>query len=128
MKNDIMSQYLTLVRALIPRFSKFEVAKVLRETNKMVDSLTNLVFNALYPCHKELNFMSHPSISQKIVHSIEARRVDSWITPLASYLRHGILPSNKKAANKLRAQVARYALINDTRRSFSGPYQRYVPP
>ena len=54
-KNDRVAQYLTLVHALIPQFSKFEVAKVSRAVNKMANALANLASNAPYPYHTELN-------------------------------------------------------------------------
>ena len=54
---------------------------------------------------------------------------DSWKTPLAAYLKDGILLGDKKVAVRTKARAARYIIINDTlyRKSFSSPYQRCVP-
>ena len=48
----------------------------------------------------------------------------NWTTPIASYLKNGILPDEKEAVRKLKVQVARFVLIKDVlyKRGFSYPY------
>ena len=96
----------------------------------MADALPNLASRTKYLFHSELNFMAHFSISEKAINLVETRMINSWITPLIAYLKDGVLPVYKKVVVKVRAPTARYALINDTlyHRSFSGPYQRCLPP
>ena len=50
----------------------------------------------------------------------------NWTTPLASYLKNGVLPDKKEAARKLKVQAARFVLIKDVlyKRGFSRPYLR----
>ena len=50
----------------------------------------------------------------------------TWTTPLVSYLKNGVLPDGKKAARKLKVQVARFVLIKYFlyKRGFSRPYLR----
>ena len=50
----------------------------------------------------------------------------NWTTPLASYLKNGVLPDRKEAARKLKIQVARFVLIKDVlyKIGFSCPYLR----
>ena len=35
----------------------------------------------------------------------------NWTTPIASYLKDGVLPDEKEVARKLKVQVARFVLI-----------------
>ena len=50
----------------------------------------------------------------------------NWTTTIASYLKDGILPNEKKAARKLKVRAARFVLIKDFlyKRGFSRPYLR----
>ena len=50
----------------------------------------------------------------------------NWTTTIASYLKDGILPDEKKAARKLKVRAARFVLIKDVlyKRGFSRPYLR----
>ena len=50
----------------------------------------------------------------------------NWTTPIASYLKDGILLDEKEAARKLKVQAARFVLIKDVlyKRGFSRPYLR----
>ena len=50
----------------------------------------------------------------------------NWTTPIASYLKNGILPYGREAVRKLKVQVARFVLIKDVlyKRGFSHPYLR----
>ena len=53
----------------------------------------------------------------------------SWMTPIVEYLSHGTQPENQAEAIKVKAQVARYSIIEGMlyRRSFSEPYLRCLP-
>ena len=48
----------------------------------------------------------------------------NWTTPIASYLKNGVLPDEKEAARKLKVQVVRFVLIKDVlyKRGFSRLY------
>ena len=50
----------------------------------------------------------------------------NWTTPLASYLKNGVLPDRKEAARKLKVQATRFVLIKDVlyKRGFSRLYLR----
>ena len=53
-----------------------------------------------------------------------------WTTLIASYLKDGVLPSDKETTRKLKVQVARFILIKDAlyKRGFSRPYLRCLVP
>ena len=52
------------------------------------------------------------------------------MTPIASYLKEGVLPNDKEAARKLKVQIARFVLIKDViyKRGFSQLYLRCLIP
>ena len=70
--------------------------------NQMTDSLANLAFSALYPCHVEFSLMDHPSIYNAAILITEDQVGNSWISPILDYLRNGTLPSDKNEAVKVR--------------------------
>ena len=74
--------------------------------------------------------MTHPSIHNSEIHTVENQTENSWISPISNYLRSGALLEERSEAMKVKARAAKYALINGIlyRRSFFGPYQRCVPP
>ena len=51
---------------------------------------------------------------------------ETWMTPYLDYLKHGILPQDKKEAKSLMFRAANYTLIDDIlyKRGFSFPYLR----
>ena len=53
-----------------------------------------------------------------------------WTTPIASYLKDGVLPDRKEAARKLKVQATHFILIKDIlcKRGFSRPYLRCLIP
>ena len=73
--------------------------------------------------------MDRPSIPNVAVISIDHQAKPSWMTPISEYLKNGSLPENRAEVVKVRAQAARYSLINGLlyRQSFSGPYLRCIP-
>ena len=50
----------------------------------------------------------------------------NWTTPIASYLKDGVLSDEKEAIRKLKVQAAKFILIKDVlyKRGFSCPYLR----
>ena len=76
-----------------------------------------------------LSFVQTPSlINNTSVQEIGSE--NNWTTPIASYLKDGMLPSNKEATRKLKVQAARFILIKDVlyKKGFSRPYRRCLVP
>ena len=94
----------------------------------MANALANLASSALYPYHVKLSIIDHPSIYNVAILTAENQAGNSWISLISDYLRNGTLPEDRSEAVKVKAQAARYTMINDILywRSFSGPYQRCV--
>ncbi|XP_052288561.1 uncharacterized protein LOC107175491 [Citrus sinensis] len=58
-----------------------------------------------------LEVKSSPSIE----HNLEVLRIEqkcSWMNPIISYIRDGVLPPDKLRARKIRAQASRYTMID----------------
>ena len=68
--------------------------------------------------------MAHPSIHSAVILIAKIQADCSWISPISSYLRNEILPKDRSEPVKVKAQAARYVLINNIlyRQSFSRPY------
>ena len=68
-----------------------------------------------------------PSID--IPEVLQVQNEGSWMAPIISYLKDGILLEGKDEARKLRVRSARYVLLNDAlyKRGFSQPYLRLSP-
>ena len=69
-----------------------------------------------------------PSIN--IPKVLQVQNEGSWMAPIISYLKDGILPEGKDEARKLRVRLAKYVLLNDAlyKRDFSQPYLRCLSP
>ena len=65
-----------------------------------------------------------PSID--IPEVLQVQNEGSWMAPIVSYLKDGILPEGKDEARRLRVWSARYVILNDAlyKRGFSQPYLR----
>ena len=61
---------------------------------------------------------------------LQVQNEGSWMAPIISYLKDGILLEGKDEARKLRVRLARYVLLNDAlyKRDFSQPYLRCLSP
>ena len=74
------------------------------------------------------NVLSFVQLSS-LIYSDDVQEIGSeinWTTPIASYLKNGVLPDEKEAARKLKVRASRFVLIKDVlyKRSFSRPYLR----
>ena len=68
-----------------------------------------------------------------LIDSINVQEIGSkndWITPIASYLKDGVLPDGKEVARKLKVQAARFVLIKDVlyKKGFSRSFLRCLIP
>ena len=73
-----------------------------------------------------LEVRTSPSIGVEV----EVMRVSterSWMDPILSYIRDGILPKDRKQARKLKCRAARYTLLDGVlyRRGFTLPLLRF---
>ena len=57
--------------------------------------------------------MAHYSISSNEILTADTQDNNSWMSPIAYYMKHGILPNDKKAIVETKARETRYALLNE---------------
>ena len=78
------------------------------------------------------NVLSFVQLSP-LIDTIDVQEIGSksnWTTSLISYLKNGILPDGREAAQKLKVQAMRFILMKDVlyKRGFSCPYLRCLGP
>ncbi|XP_052287208.1 uncharacterized protein LOC127898758 [Citrus sinensis] len=124
-REEKMEQYLKIVRQMMGKFEAVEVVQILREQNSRADILARMaaVADPKMPKSVPLEVKSIPSIEQ----NLEVLRIEqkcSWMEPIVSYLRDGVLPPDKLRARKIRAQASRYTMIDGIlyRRGYTLPF------
>ncbi|XP_052292047.1 uncharacterized protein LOC127900835 [Citrus sinensis] len=126
-REEKMEQYLKIVRRMMGKFEAVEVIQIPREQNSRADILAKMaaVADPKMPKSIPLEVKSSPSIEQNLgVLQIEQKC--TWMDPITSYLRDGVLPPDKLRARKIRAQASRYTMIDGVlyRRGYTLPFLR----
>ena len=126
-----MAKYLEKVKELVPAFSSFNIKQILRMENIRADLLSKLATLAPAELPKGVLFeiLKCPSMEESWL-VMEIDHEPSWIDPLITYLRDGVLPQDAKEARKLRNQTSRYILCEGKlyKRSYSLPLLKYLRP
>ena len=73
-----------------------------------------------------MEVQKHPSIEEVPTFTIQS--VNSWMTPIVSFLQNGHLPQDADEARKIKKRAARFTILNDAlyKRGFSMPYLKCV--
>ena len=73
-----------------------------------------------------MKVQKHPSIEE--VPTFAIQNINSWMTPIISFLQDGCLPQDAEKAKKIKKRAARFTILNDTlyKRGFSMPYLKCV--
>ncbi|KAH9745725.1 Ribonuclease H [Citrus sinensis] len=126
-REEKIEQYLKIVRQMMGKFEVVEVVQIPREQNSRANILARMaaVADPKMPKSIPLEVKFSPSIEQNLgVLRIEQKC--SWMDPIISYLRDGVLPPDKLRARKVRAQVSRYTMIDGVlyRRGYTLPFLR----
>ena len=104
LRDEKMEQYLKIIRQMMGKFEAVKVVQIPREQNSRADILARMaaVADPKMPKLVPLEVKSSPSIEQNLgVLRIEQKC--SWMDPIISYLRDGVLPPDKLRARKVRA-------------------------
>ena len=129
-KDATMARYLAKVKSLQSQFNYYVVEHVPRAENAMADALSKLASSSVAGAAKTIFFeeLNRPSTEEAEVLVLEEG--DDWMTPITKFLSSGILPEDRKEAEKLKRRSARFLLVDGRlyRKSFSGPYLRCVRP
>ena len=122
-----MKKYLEKVLQLVKKFKEANFIQIPREENMEADTLAKEA-SANQPMDEFDEVQYLPSIN--IPEILQVQNEGSWMAPIISYLKDGILQEGKDEARKLRVRSARYVLLNDSlyKRGFSQPYLRCLSP
>ena len=73
-----------------------------------------------------MEVQKHPSIEEVPTFTIQS--MNSWMTPIISFLQDGHLPQDADEARKIKKRADKFIILNDTlyKRGFSLPYLKCV--
>ncbi|GJY58171.1 reverse transcriptase domain-containing protein [Tanacetum coccineum] len=131
-KEENMIKYLEKVKTLVSGFASFSISQVPRSHNKKADALSKIASTSFAHLSKQVlvEVLQEKSIQEKEVAAVVEEEGPTWMTPITEYLKDGVLPDDKKEANKLRIKARQYELMDGIlyRRSFLRPWLRCVGP
>ena len=127
-KEERMQKYLRLTKHLTQEFDKVKFVQVPRRQNMVVDEVSKLASSEEGGSNMgfAMEVQKHPSIEEVPTFTIES--VNSWMTPIVSFLQDGHLPQDADEARKIKKRAARFMILYDTlyKRGFSLPYLKCV--
>ncbi|GKB70733.1 hypothetical protein Tco_0932145 [Tanacetum coccineum] len=103
-----------------------------RSHNKKADALSKIASTSFAHLLKQVlvEVLQEKSIQEREVTAVVEEEGPTWITPITEYLKDGVLPDDKKEANKLRIKARQYETDGTEslyRRSFYGRGLDVVP-
>ena len=127
-KEERMQKYLRLTKHLIQGFDAMEFIQILRSQNMGADEVLKLASSEEGEISMDLamEVQKHPSIEEAPTFTVQS--INSWMTPIISFLQDGHFPHNTEEAKKIRKRAARFTILNDTlyKTGFSMPYLKCV--
>ncbi|XP_075636621.1 uncharacterized protein LOC142608844 [Castanea sativa] len=133
-RDERMQRYLARVHRVRAQYKSFALKQIPRAQNSHVDSLAMLATSLGLSLPwvvvvEEMNSSSLTGVSLDRVYSLYMGM--SWMDPIVSFLKQGVLLENKCEAEKVRRSAPRYWLSGDQKlykRSHSRPYLLCVHP
>ena len=108
---------------MFKKFVRVQVKYVPRVENSQANALARLATTSQKYLDRRIpvEHLLEPSININNEEILPVMTAPSWMDPIWDYLLNGTLPSNPKEASKLRARLARFALLrgNLYKRGFS---------
>ncbi|XP_059650498.1 uncharacterized protein LOC132296304 [Cornus florida] len=136
-KDEIMEAYRSAILHKAKDFDQIKFIQLPREYNEDADRLaySALSFRETLAKVIPVDMLCQLSIFDELSKS-NHRQVNfilyepSWIDPIMTFIRDGVLLKKKEEARKIRSNVAKYTIMHNQlyRRSFSGPYLKCVTP
>nr|XP_023883755.1 uncharacterized protein LOC111996052 [Quercus suber] len=127
-KEERMQKYLKLMKRLTQEFDGVEFVQIPKSQNMEADEVSKIASSEDGSTNVDLRMevRKYPSIEEVPTFSIQS--IDSWMTPIISFLQDGHLPPNADEARKIKKRAARFTILNDTlyKRGFSMPYLKCV--
>ena len=127
-KKERMQKYLKLTKHLALEFDKLEFVQIPKGQNVAADKIAKMALSKEGSTSMELNMevQKRPNIEE--VPTFAIQNINSWMTPIISFLQDGCLPQDAEKAKKIKKRAARFTILNDTlyKRGFSMPYLKCV--
>ncbi|GJZ67099.1 reverse transcriptase domain-containing protein [Tanacetum coccineum] len=113
-KEENMIKYPEKVKTLVSGFASFSISQVPRSHNKKADALRKIASTSFAHLSKQVlvEVLQEKSIQEKEVAAVVEEEGPTWMTPITEYLNDGVLPYDKKKANKLRIKARQYELMD----------------
>ncbi|XP_075636863.1 uncharacterized protein LOC142609122 [Castanea sativa] len=123
-----MQKYLKIAKHLAREFDKLEFMQIPRGQNMEVDEIAKIASSEDEPACTELTMeiQERPSIEEISIFTVQG--INSWMTPIISFLQDGHLPQDPKDASKIKQRATRFTILNDRlyKRGYSLPYLKCV--
>ena len=127
-KEERIQKYLKLTKHLTQEFDKVEFAQIPRSQNMVADEVVKLASSeeGAVSMGLMMEVQKRPSIEE--ISAFTTQSIDSWMTPIISFLQDGHLPQDTEEARKVKKRAVRFTILNNTlyKRGFSMPYLKYV--
>ncbi|XP_062080822.1 uncharacterized protein LOC133785619 [Humulus lupulus] len=124
-----MAAYLERVRGYLEQLVEYSIEQIPRKRNTHADALTKLASTKDGDTLESVpvEYLPRPSIVNPDVHMVSIPK-ESWASPIISYLKDGVVPTDKREARRLVYKAVRYTLIDGIlyKRGFSVPLLRCV--
>ncbi|XP_062114210.1 uncharacterized protein LOC133825260 [Humulus lupulus] len=124
-----MDAYLERVRGYLEQLVEYSIEQIPRERNTHADALTKLTSTKDGDTLESVpvEYLPRPSIVNPDVHVVSIPK-ESWANPIISYLKDGVVPTDKREARRLVYKAARYTLVDGIlyKRGFFVPLLRCV--
>ncbi|XP_075675109.1 uncharacterized protein LOC142644365 [Castanea sativa] len=127
-KETRTQKYLKLTKHLAREFDKLEFVKIPRGQNMAADEIAKVASleEGSTSVEVDMEIQKRPSIEE--VPTFTIQNINSWMTPIVSFLQDEHLPQDAKEANKIKKRAVKFTILNYTfkKRSFSMPYLKCV--
>jgi ribonuclease HI len=130
-KGERMKLYLSQVQDMQASLKQFCIVKIPREQNNEADLLARMGSGTTKDLERKVNvpirILARPTVLKEAV-ILVLGVIPPWADELVNYLQKGDLPTDKKAAIRLKVKAAQFTLINDTlyKRGFMLPLLKCV--
>ncbi|GKV41596.1 hypothetical protein SLEP1_g49102 [Rubroshorea leprosula] len=108
---QVMAQYLSVTMQFLQSFQGYELSQVRRSENLKADALAKLASTGLGVSGVEVYIETLSSPSIEMENALPTHEEQSWIDPILTFLKSGILPEDEKEAKKLRRKAAWFASV-----------------
>ncbi|XP_058726454.1 uncharacterized protein LOC131597805 [Vicia villosa] len=131
-KNDVLAEYLALVRDKMKKIAKVEVEHIPREHNSRADILSKLASTRKKGGNKSViqEILPRPSVGEnaRALQIFAIGDDQCWMTPVYNFLTKDELPADTKEASTIKRRACSYTILENKlyRRGFSIPLLKCI--